>query len=114
MYSSPIVVFAGSSWFSVVPTATRRVPWASAGAVRPSATDSPRIKRRIVTLRVAQCSGLERLGRIRIDRPRHIRLGHGLVLLPEPCQGGDWRPIPVHAQVHVREALAVGDEEGCR
>ena len=31
MYSSPIVVFAGSSWLSVVPTATRIVPCARAG-----------------------------------------------------------------------------------
>ena len=53
----------------------------------------------------------ERLSRIRIDRARHIGLRHRRVLLPEPCQGGDWSPILVDAQVHERESLAIGDEE---
>ena len=38
MYSSPMVVLAGSSLLSVLPTATRIVPCASAGPARPAAS----------------------------------------------------------------------------
>ena len=48
MYSSPMVVFAGSSWLSVVPTATRMVPCASEGVASPAAIASARMKRRML------------------------------------------------------------------
>src|SRR3954447_3230231 len=115
MYSSPIVVFAGSSWLSVVPTATRIVPCASAGVASAAIAASARMKRRmLLPLRISVQRILERLSRIWIDRARHIGLRHRRVLLPEPCQGGDWSPILVHAQVHERESLAVSDEKRCR
>src|SRR3954465_8483186 len=110
MYSSPIVVFAGSSWLSVVPTATRIVPCASAGVASAAIAASARMKRRML-LPLGIRRILERLSRIWIDRARHIGLRHRRVLLPEPCQGGDWSPILVHAQVHERESLAVSDEK---
>src|SRR5262245_38651563 len=48
MYSSPMVVLAGSRVLSEVPTATRSVPWASAGAARPAASAAAMSIRRIV------------------------------------------------------------------
>ena len=47
MYSSPIVVLAGSSWLSVVPTAARKVRWARAGAVAAAVTPMARVSARM-------------------------------------------------------------------
>src|SRR3954466_7201576 len=112
MYSSPIVVLAGSSVLRVVPTATRMVPCAKAGAASPAAKASATMKRRMVSPKPFENSRvLERLRSVRIDRARNVSLRHRRVVPPESCQGRDWRPIPVDAQVHVREGVAIDNEE---
>src|SRR4030081_274061 len=111
MYSSPIVVLAGSSWLSVVPTAARKVPWARAGAVAaavtPMARDSVRMSRRMCIPFL--CSGggwCRRDQRFRIDRPREIHLGDRFVLKPESCQSSDRIGIAVDAQGDIWKRLA--------
>src|SRR6266700_1704172 len=116
MYSSPIVVLAGSSWLSVVPTAARRVPWARAGAVAaavtPMARVSIRMSRRMCIPFFVLGGGLcRRDQRVRIDRPREIHLGDRFVLKPESCQCRDRIWIAVDAQVDIWKRLAVSDNE---
>ena len=95
MYSSPMVVLAGSSWLSVVPTATRMVPCAAHAVAcardRPSAAAisiEMKLSHALSLLLVELKPGRLRVPMhgVRIDRARHEQIGHGLVFVPKPRQ----------------------------